>query len=290
MRKLIVALDVPTVEEAWDVWDDLEGLEVSWKVGLHLAVAVGAAELIRDLGERGGVMLDLKMNDIPTTMKAGVRRAGELGAEFVTLGAGVDAGQVRVAQRGQIGDRPELLGVTMLTSSTATAIGVAARADALMQMGVNGVVCSGVEAAEVRSICGPDLRIVCPGIRPKGWVVGDGQKRVCSAEEAVLGSADHLVVGRPIVTALKRRAAAEEVLAEIVRAEFVGGGLVGATVRRLFMNVEEAGLMGEACWRFDKRECPYTRGNLVDAWRDGWRRAAAADLAAPEDPAEEADA
>lgn len=270
MKKLIVALDVPTVERAWEVVGELEGLEVSWKVGLHLAVSVGAAELILNLCERGGVMLDLKMNDIPTTMKAGVQRAGELGVEFVTLGAGVGLEQVEGAQRGQVGDRPELLGVTTLTSVAATRTDVATRARDLMQMGVGGVVCSGVEAAEVRSICGPDLRIICPGVRAKGWIERWGHKRECSVEEAVLGSADHLVVGRPIVTALERRRAAEEVLAEIVRAEFVG-----AAVRRLFMNVEEAGRMGEAAWRFHRRECPYTRGDLIDAWRDGYRRAAA---------------
>lgn len=217
MHKLIVALDVPTVERAWAVVDALEGLEVSWKVGLHLILDVWGPSLVERLAARGdGVMLDLKMCDIPSTMEACVRRAGNMGVELATLGAGVDAGQVQAAKLGQTGGLPHLVGVTTLTSSEATATGVAERAfDLVEDMGLDGVVCSGLEAAEVRSMCGPDLRIVCPGVRPEGWVEEGDQVRICSVREAIAAGADHVVVGRPIVGAPGMRLMAVDVLGQM---------------------------------------------------------------------------
>ena len=216
MNRLIVALDVPTIGQAEAVIDRLDGLEVSWKIGLHLVLQVGAASLVEWLAARGdGVMLDLKMCDIPSTMEAAVRRAAELGCELLTLGAGVDAEQVLGAQFGQVGGLPHLVAVTTLTSTWTIGQSVATRAHELMEMGLDGVVCSGLEAAEVRSVCGPDCRIVCPGVRPEGWVETGDQRRVCSVREAMIGGADHIVVGRPIVGLPEMRRMAVQILGEM---------------------------------------------------------------------------
>jgi orotidine-5'-phosphate decarboxylase len=158
----------------------------------------------------GGVFLDLKFHDIPNTVASAVRQAVRLGVMMMTLhvcggkemmrraadAAGEEAAALKVR-------KPFLVGVTVLTSDTGsgnTLDTVLERAQLAKAAGLDGVVCSVHETAQVRKVCGPDFVIVTPGIRPKGADAQD-QKRVATAADAVSAGSTYLVVGRPILEA-----------------------------------------------------------------------------------------
>lgn len=221
-ERLIVALDLPSVEAAKAVVARL-GDEVSfYKVGYQLAFAGGLA-LARELADAGKqVFLDLKLHDIGNTVEQGVRSVAALGATFLTVHAYPQTMQAAVAARAA---PLRILAVTVLTSyddrdleaagyDTSVAALVAARARTARALGVDGLVCSPQEAANVRSIVGAGMTLVAPGIRPAGAASGD-QKRVMTPAAAVAAGADYLVVGRPIVAASDPRAAAAAIIAEI---------------------------------------------------------------------------
>ena len=172
------------------------------------------------------VFLDLKLHDIGNTVAKGVESVARLGATFLTVHAYPQTMKAAVVARGGAGLR--ILAVTVLTSyddADLAAAGYAAgvselvawRAAQARELGIDGLVCAAEEAAHLRSVVGPGMALVTPGIRPAGAAVGD-QKRVMTPARAIAAGADYLVVGRPVVEAADPRAAADGIIAEIAAA------------------------------------------------------------------------
>lgn len=222
-NRLIVGLDVPTIADAERVVNDLDGLATFYKIGYQLVFA-GGLEFARDLAIDGKhVFLDMKLLDIDNTVAKGVENVAKMGVSMLTLHAYPKT--MHAAVEAARGSDLCLLGVTVLTSMDAAdltdagyrddpATLVANRAEQARAAGMGGIVCSAVEAARVRSIVGPDMAVVTPGIRPAGADHGD-QKRVVTPADALRAGASHLVVARPIIAASDRRAAATAILDEM---------------------------------------------------------------------------
>ncbi len=212
-NKIMVALDVNTKAEALAMRDTL-GESVGWlKVGLRLFVAEGPS-LIADLSKTHKVFLDLKFHDIPNTVAQAIESAGGLGVHMVNVHAG--GGQPMLEAASQAAKAfPDMLliAVTVLTSDTMPkeqALKVALeRAKLAKDAGLDGVVCSVHEAAQIKEVCGDDFITVTPGIR---WGSQDtqDQQRVADPKMAVDQGSDYLVIGRPILQAVNPVAAANE--------------------------------------------------------------------------------
>ncbi|MEO1067282.1 MAG: orotidine-5'-phosphate decarboxylase [Pseudomonadota bacterium] len=221
--RLIVALDVATPDDAKRVIDDMGDAVTFYKLGYQLLYAGGFA-LLDDLKTAGKhIFIDLKLLDIDNTVKGGVDSLTRLGATFITIHAYPHAMRAAVEARGEEG--AALLGVTVLTSlddeglreagyKDRAADLVIKRAHKAQAIGMDGVVCSAAEASAIRALVGPDLTLVTPGIRPAD-TGADDQKRVMTPAMAIENGSDYLVVGRPIVKAEDRRAAANAIVAEI---------------------------------------------------------------------------
>lgn len=226
--RLIVALDVPDAATAIASAERLQGSVGLFKVGLQLFVAEGPS-VVRTLRERFpdvDVFLDLKIHDIPNTMRGAIASARSLGARFVTVHAGSGVDHLKACVE-EAGDDLGILAVTVLTSQDEAACKEAGhtrsaadlvemRAGCAAQAGCAGLVCSGQELERVCAAA-PDLFKVVPGIRPAGSAVGD-QKRVMTPAMAIERGATHLVVGRPIMKADDPAAAANEIVDEIAGA------------------------------------------------------------------------
>ncbi len=220
---IIVALDVETAEEARTLVARLRPRVNFFKVGLELYAAAGMP-LVRDLIEQGcDVFLDLKLYDIPETVRRAVAQMARLPIRFLTVHAVTSV--MRAAVEGRGGGGVKILAVTVLTSfgpadlrdlgyTCGASELVAARTQQALDAGVEGVVCSPLEAAAVRAIAGPRLAIVTPGVRSAGKAVGD-QKRVATPAEAVRDGADYIVMGRQITRAPDPAGEAARVLEEI---------------------------------------------------------------------------
>lgn len=223
--RLIVGLDVPTVAEARKVVEELDGVVSFYKIGYQLAFA-GGLDFARELAAGGTkVFLDMKLLDIDNTVAKGVENIARMGVSMLTLHAYPKA--MRAAVEAASGTGLCLLGVTVLTSMDEADMIEAGyeydphslvlrRAEQALAAGMGGVVCSAGEAAAVRKIVGPELAVVTPGIRPAGSDHGD-QKRVVTPRDAIRAGASHLVVARPIVASVDRRAAARAILEEMDR-------------------------------------------------------------------------
>ena len=224
-KRLIVALDVPTVHEASALVDRLGDSVAFYKVGLQL-VMQGGMTFVRELKSRGhSVFLDVKFLDIDATVEKATANAALSGADFLTVHA-VDGKTLRAAARGAAGSQLRVLGVTVLTSLTAEDVAeqgiferpadlVVRRARLAEDAGCHGVIASGLEAASVRAaIPKADFSIVTPGIRLPSNDVAD-QARVATPGSAIRDGATHLVVGRPITEAGDPKAAADNFIAEI---------------------------------------------------------------------------
>src|SRR6516162_2778119 len=224
--RLIVALDVPNVELAEAMVSRLGDAVTFYKIGYQLAYA-GGLPLVRELADHGKkVFLDLKLHDIGNTVARGVESVARLGASFLTVHAYPQTMHAAVDARK--GSPLRLLAVTVLTSyydADLAAAGydftvselVGERAAQARDVGIDGLVCSGEEAALLRPIIGADMVLVTPGIRPAGAAAGD-QKRIMTPAAAIAAGADHLVVGRPILAAPDPKAAAGAIIAEIAGA------------------------------------------------------------------------
>ena len=224
--RLIVALDLPSVAAADAMVTRLGDAVSFYKIGYQLAYAGGLslAETLLRAGKQ--VFLDLKLHDIGNTVGHGVESVARLGATFLTVHAYPQTMRAAVAARAQSNLR--ILAVTVLTSyddadladagyATTVAALAAKRAAQARDIGVDGLVCSGEEAARLRTIVGPGMTLVTPGIRPAGADSGD-QKRIMTPAAAIAAGADHLVVGRPVVAASDPKAAAQAIVAEIAAA------------------------------------------------------------------------
>lgn len=210
MADLIVALDLPSSDEALALVDRLDDAVHWYKVGSPLFTRSGPA-LLQALHERGKhIFLDLKFHDIPSTVARAVEAAATHHVSLLTLHASGGT-EMMAAARAAIGnDGPRLLGVTILTSLTGSAIEevwdkqllsvrdeVARLANLAAAAGLHGVVCSPLEAEMMRRQHGPGFLIVTPGVRPVGGQLGD-QARSATPADAARAGADFLVVGRPI--------------------------------------------------------------------------------------------
>lgn len=224
--RLIVALDVPTVGEASRIVGELGDAVTFYKIGYQLAFA-GGLDLAMDLSRSGKkVFLDMKLLDIDNTIEKAVENVVRMGVSMLTLHAYPKA--MRAAVKAAMGSPLCLLGVTVLTSMDDADLadaGYGVRARELVERrarqardaGMGGIVCSAEEAEAVRMIAGPEMAVVTPGIRRAGDGAGD-QKRVVSPSAAIRAGASHLVVGRPIVAAANRHAAALDILGEMASA------------------------------------------------------------------------
>jgi orotidine-5'-phosphate decarboxylase len=224
--RLIVALDVPSVAEAEALVARLGDSVSFYKVGLELIYA-GGLPFAERLGRSGKqIFLDAKLLDIDNTVAGAVKSVAAMGMTFLTVHAYPKTMRAAAAARGNA--RLKILGVTVLTSLDQTDLSeagyggtisdlVARRAKDAVEADIDGIVASPAEAAAVRAIVGPDMAIVTPGVRPAGSDAGD-QKRIATPATAIKAGASHLVVGRPITTALDPKAAADAIVAEIAGA------------------------------------------------------------------------
>jgi orotidine-5'-phosphate decarboxylase len=221
--RLIVALDVPTTDEARALVERL-GEEVSfYKIGLQLFATDGMV-LARELTASGRqVFLDWKLHDIGATVEKAARALAAQGGDLLTVHAQPQV--MAAAVKGAQGSGLKVLGVTVLTSLTDAdleAIGYREGAEALVERrvrqaveaGASGVVASPREAALARRIGGPEFLVVTPGVRPAGAAMDD-QARAATPADALRSGASHLVVGRPITAASDPRAAAQAIAAEM---------------------------------------------------------------------------
>ena len=230
-RRLIVALDVPTLDEARDMVCQLANVYF-FKVGWQLVLTVGVYPVLESLrnvrGKEGAVFIDLKMaGDIGNTMANMVRPMAERGVRLVTLQEAAEPavtdhalGSCRAARTGPY---PEILMVPLLSSLAGPILGntptdqyIVDKGKNLLDRGCDGLVVSGTSIRACREALGQEVTLVSPGIRPE-WaeVKGDDQVRTTTPREAIQYGADYLVVGRPIIEHHKPREAAQRVIDEI---------------------------------------------------------------------------
>lgn len=227
--KLIVALDLPDRSSALESVERLSGHVGFFKIGLELFTREGPrlVEEIRDRGEK--VFLDLKLHDIPNTVRGAVRSACRLGVQMLTVHASGGPAMLSAAsQEAQSSaSSPLLLAVTALTSLSEAEInsmGIAGSVeqwvDRLAAMaqnsGIPGIVASSKELSLLRSRFGSTLQFVIPGIRPAGAALQD-QSRTATPGEAIRGGANYIVVGRPILQAPDPADAADSIVKEILK-------------------------------------------------------------------------
>jgi orotidine-5'-phosphate decarboxylase len=233
-ERLLVALDVETGTRALELASALHGLAGGFKVGTRLFTLEGPG-LVRELVSRGErVFLDLKFHDIPNTVAQAVESAVQTGAWMINVHASggvpmmqsaVKAGRETAQRLGQ--PAPLLIAVTVLTSMNDEVLRdigvqrpmldqVVALAKMTRDAGMDGVVASPQETAQIRRACGDGFLIVTPGIRgAAAQARADDQTRTMGPADAVRAGASYIVVGRPIIAAADPRAAAEAIVEEL---------------------------------------------------------------------------
>jgi len=222
--RIIVALDVPTKQEALELIEKLRDQISFFKIGLQLYAAEGP-EIVRAVSSTGSkVFLDLKLHDIPNTVARTVESAGRLDVQMLTVHLSGGSEMVRAATAARANNML-LLGVTVLTSSTQETlreIGIASGVDDQVlrlaklgvEAGIDGVVASPHEIKPLRRAFDNKIKIVVPGIRPSGAEAND-QKRTMSPRDALDAGADYLVVGRPITAHRNPRETVDKILEEL---------------------------------------------------------------------------
>ncbi len=230
---IVFPLDVPSMAAAKEFVTLLSDVVGMFKVGLELFVRSGPQiiEWIKCSGDTQ-VFLDLKLHDIPETVKRAMRSISDLGVTFATVHCGETKQMLEAAVAGSGGD-VGVLGVTVLTSVSGTDLHAAGfreefhsgasklvmkRAAMAKGSGCVGVVCSGLEVRMIKDAFGKDFIGVTPGIRPTIDGVSDDQQRVTTPAQAILNGADYLVIGRPIREAKDPKDAARQITAEIKQA------------------------------------------------------------------------
>jgi orotidine-5'-phosphate decarboxylase len=215
-ERLIVALDVPDADEARALVEKLGDAACFYKIGLELATSRGYFELLEWLVKRGNkVFADLKLYDIPQTVRRSVANLRGSGATFLTVHGHRSVMQAAAKEKGAL----KILAVTLLTSFDQRDLDemgavktveqlVLARARGALETGCDGVIASGLEVKRLKAEFGAKLLLVTPGIRPVENHSSDDQKRTVDAAQAFANGADYIVVGRPIRQAADPRAAA----------------------------------------------------------------------------------
>lgn len=212
-ERIFVALDTPDLEKAVALARSLKGLVGGMKVGKEFFTSLGPRGVQAISDEGMPVFLDLKFHDIPNTVASALRAALPLSPFMINVHASGGAAMMTAAANAlkEATPKPVLLGVTVLTSMSEedlTGIGLdVAVPDQVRRLallakdsGLDGVVCSAKEVEMLREACGPDFKLVVPGIRPV-WAASDDQKRIVTPKNAVDMGADYLVIGRPITGA-----------------------------------------------------------------------------------------
>jgi len=220
---VIIALDFDGADGARALVKRLGDSVDFYKVGMELYAAAGMT-FVRELMDGGKkVFLDLKLYDIGETVKRAVAVVARSGVRFLTVHGSESI--MRAAVEGRGASDLKLLAVTVLTNFTERDLGelgyqtsvedlVALRARSAMACGIDGIVCSALEAAAVRSIVGPKTILVTPGVRSRGADVGD-QKRIATPAEAIAAGADYLVIGRQVTRAADPKAEVEKIGVEL---------------------------------------------------------------------------
>jgi len=223
----IVALDVPSVADALSVVATLGSRCRFYKIGLELFTAAGPAVVTRVLETGSDVFLDLKLHDIPNTVRRAARSAASLGVRLLTV-HGIGGPEMLEAAADGGGDALGILAVTVLTSFDDAALArsmgretasvsdeVARLAELAHGANVHGVVCSGVEAAVLHRRYASALALLVPGIRMSGGLAHD-QRRVVTPAQAAEAGARYIVVGRAVTAAADPAAAMDAVLADLL--------------------------------------------------------------------------
>jgi len=229
-KDVIIACDFASREATLSFLDQFTGKKPFIKIGMELYYAEGP-QIVRDLKERGHkIFLDLKLHDIPNTVKKSMAVLSRLDVDMTNLHAGGTKAMMEAALEGLTrpdGTRPILIAVTQLTSTSPEAMKNDLLIDAPMaevvmhyahnakEAGLDGVVCSPLEAEAVHGRCGKDFVTVTPGVRFADGDKGD-QVRVMTPEQAKKIGSDYIVVGRPITAAADPVAAYERCVREFV--------------------------------------------------------------------------
>jgi orotidine-5'-phosphate decarboxylase len=222
-ERLIVALDVPTVEQAYVIVQKIGSAASFYKIGLQLQFAGGIELAKRLISERKKVFLDSKILDIDQTVTNAVANIAKLGVSFLTVHG--NGPTIRAAIEGRGNRDLKILSVTALTTLDAhdmADLGLSCSVEELVMMraqkalsaGCDGVIASGQEARKIRAMAGNRLLILTPGVRSDG-IPKDDQKRVATPREAIAAGADYLVVGREILRSADPAAAAQAILRQI---------------------------------------------------------------------------
>ena len=225
---LILALDVPTREEAGPILRQLRG-ELRWvKIGLQMFTAYGP-DYVKAVADEGfSIFLDLKLHDIPNTVAKAVESLAPLPIGMLTLHTSGGREMMSYARKAQLASKPDLLllGVTVLTSMDATGLselGVSVSPETQVSRlgqlasdaGLTGLVCSPLEVGLLRKQLPTGIQLVTPGIRPAGEAGGDDQKRIMTPADAARAGSSYIVVGRPILKAQDPVAATRAILADL---------------------------------------------------------------------------
>lgn len=234
VERIIVALDFPDSIGAERLLKQLEGIPCYMKVGMELFYAAGP-QFVLKLKEAGyNVFLDLKLHDIPNTVKGGSASVTRLGVDMFNVHAAGGRAMMEAAREGveqAMAGRPGavkpiLIGVTHLTSTSRQTlndeIGIAGPIEEAVlryaalakQSGLDGVVASPLEVTRIKERCGESFATVTPGIRPAGTAVGD-QSRIMTPQEAFAQGTDYIVIGRPVTAAADPRQALEQIVESI---------------------------------------------------------------------------
>ena len=229
-KDVIIACDFADKETALNFLDKFEGRKPLVKIGMELFYAEGP-QIVREIQARGHkIFLDLKLHDIPNTVKKSMAVLSRLDVDMCNLHAAGTSRMMEAALEGLTrpdGTRPLLIAVTQLTSTDQEAMErdllikepvdkvVMHYAETAKNAGLDGVVCSPLEARKVHDICGEKFLTVTPGVRFADGDIGD-QKRVMTPEQAKKIGSDYIVVGRPITAAPDPVAAYERCIKEFV--------------------------------------------------------------------------
>lgn len=229
-KDVIVACDFASKDAVMSFLDKFDGRKPFVKIGMELFYAEGPA-IVREIKARGHkIFLDLKLHDIPNTVMKAMKVISALDVDMCNLHAAGTRAMMEAAIKGltrEDGTRPILIAVTQLTSTSQDAMRdellidqpidkvVMSYAENAKAAGLDGVVCSPLEAAKVHEVCGDDFLTVTPGVRFADGDKGD-QVRVMTPEQAKLIGSDYIVVGRPITAAEDPVAAYERCIREFV--------------------------------------------------------------------------
>jgi orotidine-5'-phosphate decarboxylase len=220
--RIMVALDYATAESAEQLIKQLEGIPCYLKVGMQLFYAAGP-RFVTSLKERGyKVFLDLKMHDIPNTVKGGAESITRLGVDMINLHAAGGKQMMEAAMEGvdkaltgALRQRPLVIAVTQLTSTNEQVLNHEIGIAGSMEQAVNGVVASPLEVVRIKSDCGDSFITVTPGIRLAGADLGD-QLRVMTPKQAFEQGTDYVVIGRPITASVDPRGTMESIMQSIM--------------------------------------------------------------------------